>query len=132
MDKIVEIEKDETWRMAEKLFRMAGITPADIDVAEIYDHFTIYVLTALESIGFCKKGEGGPFTEGGRLEWPDWELPLNPSGGNLSEAYIHGMNHVVDGVRQLRGTAPVQVKDAEIALCTSGNAVPTSGLILRK
>lgn len=132
MDKNVDLEKDETWRMGQALFRDAGMAPEDVDVAEIYDHFTIYVLTSLESLGFCKKGEGGPFTEGGRLEWPDGELPTNPGGGNLSEAYIHGMNHVVDGARQLRGTAPVQVEGAEIVLCTSGNAVPTSGLILRR
>ena len=132
VDKIAYIEEDESWHLAQDLYQTAGITPADIDVAEIYDHFTIHVLCALESFGFCKKGEGGPFTEGGRLEWPDGDLPMNPSGGHLSEAYIHGMNHVVDGVRQLRGTAPTQVDDAEIILCTSGNAVPTSGIILRR
>lgn len=132
LDKIADLEKDESWHLAQALYEMAGIGPRDVEVAEIYDHFTIHVLCTLESFGFCKKGEGGPFTEGGRLEWPDGELPLNPSGGNLSEAYIHGMNHVVDGVRQLRGTAPAQVKDADIVLCTSGNAVPTSGVILRR
>ena len=132
VDKIADIEKDESWHVAQDLYQMAGITPSDIDVAEIYDHFTIHVLCALESYGFCKKGEGGPFTEGGRLEWPNGDLPLNPSGGHLSEAYIHGMNHIVDAVRQLRETAPVQVDGAEIILCTSGNALPTSGIILRR
>jgi acetyl-CoA acetyltransferase len=132
LDKIADLEHDESWRLAQALYKTAEIGPKDIDIAEIYDHFTIHVLCALESFGFCKKGEGGPFTEGGRIEWPDGELPLNPSGGHLSEAYIHGMNHVVDAVRQLRGTAPAQVKDAEIVLCTSGNAVPTSGIILRR
>ena len=132
LDKIADLEKDESWHLAQALYEMAGIGPQDVDVSEIYDHFTIHVLCTIESFGFCRKGEGGPFTENGRLEWPDGDLPLNPSGGNLSEAYIHGMNHVVDGVRQLRGTAPAQVKDAEIVLCTSGNAVPTSGVILRR
>ena len=132
VDKIADIEEDESWHLARDLYQTAGITPSDIDVAEIYDHFTIHVLCALESFGFCKKGEGGPFTENGRLEWPHGDLPMNPSGGHLSEAYIHGMNHIVDGVRQLRGTAPAQVDDAEIILCTSGNAVPTSGIILRR
>lgn len=132
LDKIADLEHDESRRVAQTLYQMADITPQDIDVAEIYDHFSIHVLCQLESFGFCKKGEGGPFTEGGRLEWPDGDLPLNPSGGHLSEAYIHGMNHVIDGVRQLRGTAPTQVQDAEIVLCTSGNGVPTSGIILRR
>jgi acetyl-CoA acetyltransferase len=132
LDKIPEIVQDETWQLAEALYGMSGITPSDVDVAEIYDHFTIHVLCALESFGFCKRGEGGPFTEGGRLEWPDGDLPLNTSGGHLSEAYIHGLNLIVDGVRQLRGTAPAQVRDAEIVLCASGNAVPTSGIILRR
>ncbi len=132
LDKVVDLREDEVWRMAQTLFGIAGITPDDVDVAEIYDHFTIHVLCSLESLGFCEKGEGGPFTEGGRLEWPDGELPLNPSGGHLSEAYVHGMNHIVDGVRQLRATAPSQVRDAEIVLCTSGAGIPTSGLILRR
>ena len=132
LDKIPDIVEDETWHLAQSLYGMAGITPDDVDVAEIYDHFTIFVLCALESLGFCKRGEGGPFTEGGRLEWPDGDLPLNPSGGHLSEAYIHGYNLIVDGIRQLRGTAPAQVEDAEIVLCASGNAVPTSGVILRR
>ena len=99
IDKIADLKEDESWHLAQALYQTAGIAPSDIDVAEIYDHFTIHVLCTLESFGFCEKGEGGPFTEGGRLEWPDGDLPLNPSGGHLSEAYIHGMNHVVDAVR---------------------------------
>lgn len=132
LDKIPDVVEDETWHLAQALYRIAGIGPKDVDLVEIYDHFTIHVLCALESLGFCERGEGGPFSEGGRLEWPDGELPLNPSGGHLSEAYIHGVNLIVDGVRQLRGTAPAQVKDAEIVLCSSGNAVPTSGIVLRR
>ncbi len=122
----------ETAACGGDLFRMAGVTPRDIDVAEIYDHFTPGVIMALEAFGFCPVGEGGPFVEGGRLEWPDGDLPLNTHGGNLSEAYIHGFTHIVEGVRQLRGASNCQVKDAELALVSSGNLVPTSALILRR
>ncbi len=123
---------EETAACARALFQMAGVTPADIDVAEIYDHFTPAVIMALEGFGFCGTGEGGPFVEGGRLEWPDGDLPLNTHGGNLSEAYIHGFTHIVEGVRQIRRTSTSQVPDAELVLVSSGNLVPTSALILRR
>ncbi|MBI4295112.1 MAG: lipid-transfer protein [Chloroflexi bacterium] len=125
------LTESEACYAARDLYRMAGVSPQDIDVAEIYDHFTPLVLMAIEDYGFCKKGEGGPFVEGGRIELGG-ELPLNTHGGNLSDAYIHGMTHIIEGVRQLRGTSTAQVKDAELALVTSGNAIPTSALILRR
>ena len=114
-----------------QLYGMAGITPRDIDVAEIYDEMTIAVLVQLEDFGFCKKGEGGPFVEEGRIEIGK-ELPVNTHGGSLSEAYIHGMNHICEGVKQIRGIAVNQVKDAELVLVTAGPVVPTSALILRR
>lgn len=118
--------------IAEDLFRMAQITHADIDIAEIYDEMTIAVIIQLEDYGFCMKGEGGAFVEGGRIQLGG-ELPVNTHGGLLSEAYIHGLNHVVEAVSQLRGDANSrQVKDAEIALCTGVGGATASALILRR
>ncbi|MGR8948502.1 MAG: thiolase C-terminal domain-containing protein [Gammaproteobacteria bacterium] len=99
-------------------FGMAGITHADIDVAEIYDCFTYIVLCQIEDMGFCEKGEGGDFISGGRLR-RDGELPINTHGGLLSEAHIAGMNHIVELVRQLRGVCgDRQIKGAEVGLVT--------------
>ncbi len=99
-----------------KALAQAGITASDIDVAMLYDCFTIVVLLQLEDYGFCKKGESGSFVEGGRIG-PGGTLPVNPSGGLLAEGYGGGMLHVIEAVRQLRGDAGArQVPDAELAL----------------
>ena len=97
---------------------MAGVKPSDVDFVEPYDSFTITVLMALEDLGFCKKGEGGPFVEGGRLA-PGGALPAMTSGGGLS--YNHpgafGVQLLVEAVRQLRGEAGErQVPDAKIGV----------------
>ena len=115
---------------ADELWRQTGLSAKDVDVALLYDHFTFFVLVALESFGFCKLGEGGPFVEGGRIEI-DGELPVNPHGGLLAEGYIHGMNHIVEAVRQLRGEAVNQVKGAEIALYAGAAQEPTAAFLLR-
>jgi len=116
--------------VAARLWEKAGIGPADVDVAEIYDHFTGLVLLSVEDFGFCARGEGGPMAASGALAWPDGVLPTNTHGGSLSEAYIHGLNHVVEGVRQLRGESTCQVEGAETCLVTSAAGVPTSALVL--
>jgi len=116
--------------VATRLWSHAGVGPGDVDVAQIYDHFTGLVLLSLEDFGFCGRGEGGPYAASGALAWPDGALPTNTHGGSLSEAYIHGLNHVVEGVRQLRGESTCQVEGAETCLVTSAAGVPTSALVL--
>jgi acetyl-CoA acetyltransferase len=98
-------------------FAQAGLAPDDVDVAEIYDCFTYCVISQIEQIGFCRKGEGGPFVEGGRIEIGG-ALPVNTHGGLLSEAHgMSGLNHLAEAVRQVRGDAGgTQVADVEVAL----------------
>ena len=105
-----------------KAFAMAGVSPRDVDVAEIYDCFTITVLLTLEDYGFCAKGDGGKFVEDGALEIGG-ALPLNTSGGLLSETGMPGMQLVVEAVRQIRGTAVTQVPDAEIAVVSNQGGI---------
>ena len=111
------------------LWRQSGLAPDDIDTAILYDHFTPYVLMQLEELGFCGRGEAKDFIAGGAIEIGG-KLPLNTHGGQLGEAYIHGMNGIAEAVRQLRGTSVNQVADAQHVLVTAGTGVPTSGLIL--
>lgn len=121
-------------RSGEAAFRMAGIDRKDIDVLGLYDATTYNVITQLEELGFCQRGEGGPFVENGRLAI-DGEFPTNLSGGMLSEVYIQGWTGMPEVVRQLRGDCGErQVKDAEIGLVTNqGGAISChSTLILRR
>ena len=119
--------------VAKDLWERAGVTQKDIDVAQIYENFTGQTLMSIEDHGFCKRGEGGAFVEGGRLEWPDGELPFNTSGGNLAEAYIHGFELVNEAVRQMRGTSTCQVENAEVGLVASGpGASPFTDMIVRR
>jgi acetyl-CoA acetyltransferase len=100
----------------QKAFQTAGIGPKDVDVAFLYDCFTITVLLELEGLGFVPRGEGGPFALEGRMEIGK-DLPVNTHGGLLSQAHLGAMHHVVEATTQLRGEAgPRQVKDAEVGL----------------
>jgi len=112
-----------------QLWAQSGLRAADIDVAILYDHFTPFVLVQLEALGFCGPGEAPGFIADGGIEG-DGRLPVNTHGGQLGEAYIHGMNGINEAVRQLRGTAVNQVAGVEHVLVTAGTGVPTSGLVL--
>jgi acetyl-CoA acetyltransferase len=114
-----------------ELWRQSGLTTDDIDTAVLYDHFTPYVLMQLEELGFCGRGEAPDFIADGAIEIGG-RLPLNTHGGQLGEAYIHGMNGIAEGVRQLRGTSVNQVQDSHNVLVTAGTGVPTSGLVLSR
>ncbi len=115
--------------VANELWSSSGLTPADIQTAVLYDHFTPYVLMQLEEFGFCARGDAKDFIKDGRIEMGG-SLPINPHGGQLGEAYIHGMNGIAEGVRQIRGASVNQVPDVAHVLVTAGTGVPTSGLIL--
>ena len=113
-----------------QLWEQSGLGPDDVDLAILYDHFTPYTLMQLEELGFCGRGEAKDFVrEPGALE-VGGRLPLNTHGGQLGEAYIHGMNGIAEAVRQLRGKSVNQVPGASKVVVTAGTGVPTSGLVL--
>jgi acetyl-CoA acetyltransferase len=116
-------------------WRMAGIAPGDVDVLTLYDPFTIHALMQIEDMGFCEKGEAGPLAEsdGGRaLCFDGGVLPYNTHGGLLSHAYVLGIAHVVEVVRQLRGEAAAQVPSAEIGVYGGYTGPQASTLVLRR
>ena len=134
------MEREDWWYVPhQKLaladaYKMAGVGPKDIDVAQLYDNFTISVLLWFEHGGFCKVGESGAFVEGGRIQLGG-ELPINTAGGNHSESYMEGWLHLVEGVRQMRrACGERQVEDAEVCLVTGrGMALNcANATILRK
>jgi acetyl-CoA acetyltransferase len=114
---------------ARQIWESSGLGPDDIQTAVIYDHFTPFVLPQLEEFGFCKRGEAKDFIANGAIELGG-RLPINTHGGQLGEAYLHGMNGIAEGVRQIRGTAVNQVDNVENVLVTGGTGVPTSALLL--
>ncbi len=117
--------------VAKQLYAMTGLGPSDLEAAVIYDAFSSIVLWQLESFGLCKRGEAKDFIQNGALE-VGGRLPSNTHGGQLSEAYIHGMNGVNEGVRLIRGTSVNQPAKNDCVLVTAGVGVPTSAMILGK
>lgn len=119
--------------IARRLFPKAGITPADVDGCMIYDNFSSNVILQLEDYGFCGIGEGGPFVATGATRVGTGSLPVNTHGGQLAEAFLAGLTHIIEAVEQLRGTAVNQIEGAEVILCTGGAAaIPTSGALLTR
>src|SRR6184192_1432725 len=115
---------------APRAFAMAGLTPAEVDFVTLYDNFTSMVIQQLEDMGFCGRGEGGPFVAGGRIALGG-ALPVNPSGGQLAQAFMLSMNNLCESVRQLRGAAgPRQVKDAEVGLVAGYSGSEHATLLL--
>lgn len=110
-----------------RAYRMAGIGPGDLDVALLYDAFTINTVLFLEDLGFCRKGEGGAFVEGGRIA-PGGGLAVNTSGGGLSYNHpgMYGLLLIVEAVRQLRGECGERQIDAEVALVHGNGGVLSS------
>jgi acetyl-CoA acetyltransferase len=113
--------------VGDQLWAQSGLKPKDVKVAVLYDHFTPFVLVQLEELGFCGPGEARDFISGGAIEIGG-ALPVNTHGGQLGEAYIHGMNGIAEAVRQVRGSSPNQVGYPIVV--TAGTGVPTSGLIV--
>ena len=114
---------------ARQIWETSGLGPGDVATAVLYDHFTPFVLPQLEEFGFCGRGEAKDFIADGVIELGG-RLPINTHGGQLGEAYLHGMNGIAEGVRQVRGTSVNQVPDAAHVLVTGGTGVPTSALML--
>jgi acetyl-CoA acetyltransferase len=123
--------KGPAWACADLLWKNSELTPADVDVAQLYDAFSPLVPLSLEGYGFCERGEGLSFCQDGGISFDGDRLPVNTSGAGMSEAYVHGFNLVTEGVRQLRGTSTAQVDGAQVSLVTSGEGVPTSAILLR-
>jgi acetyl-CoA acetyltransferase len=117
--------------LAPRLYEMAGITPRDVDVAQVYENFSGAVVMSLVEHGLCSPAEATEFCTFKNLSWPHGRLPINTSGGNLAECYMHGLELINEAVRQVRGTSTCQVKDCKISLVASGPAVsPVSDLLL--
>ncbi len=119
-------------RAARDLYTRSGLGPGDVDVALFYDAFTPSVILGLEDWAFCGIGEGGPFVADGNIT-SEGSIPVNPHGGHLAEVYLQGVTHILEAVRQLRGTSCNQLAGAEVALYGSGvGASPGGGVLLRR
>jgi len=117
--------------LAPRLYAQAGVGPGDVDVLQSYENFTGGVMMSIVEHGFCEPGEVNDFFSLDTFRYDGGTLPLNTSGGNLAECYMHGLELITEAVRQLRRTSPCQVEDAHISMVTSGPMVqPVSNLIL--
>jgi acetyl-CoA acetyltransferase len=115
-----------------RALEMAGISLNDLDFAQVYDAYTIMLLLFLESLGFCKKGEGPVFVESGAIAL-DGSMPINTHGGHLSHSYINMATHVVEAIKQLRGEAgPGQIKNAKLGMFEGGSSNLEYVTILRR
>ncbi|MFO8011608.1 MAG: lipid-transfer protein [Dehalococcoidia bacterium] len=124
-------ELPEMKNMAQELFRVAGMSPKDIKAAMLDDLFVPYVPMQLEALGFCGRGEGAAFCEGGDRIRVGGELPLNTDGGSIGQGKLD-TTRIVEAVRQIRGTSPSQIDNADVVLIASGAGGPADGIILRK
>ena len=115
--------------VARQLWETSGLGPDEMDAAILYDHFTPFVLCQLEELGFCDFGEAKEFVREGHLQLGG-RLPTNTHGGQLGEAYLHGMNGIAEGVRLVRGTSVNQPESVGHVVVTAGTGVPTSGMVL--
>lgn len=116
--------------VATSLWKRAGATPDDVHVAQFYENFTGPVLMAIAEMGFCDPDGLNDFVAGTNIRWPDGRLPINTSGGNLGEAYIHGFGNVVEAVRQVRGESTCQVDGVELSLSVSGPGFAPGSAVL--
>src|SRR5207248_2040366 len=116
--------------VARRLWETAEVGPADVDVVQSYEHFTGGVVMALCEHGFFEPEEANEFLTFENLAGPNARLPLNTSGGNLAECYVHGMQLILEAVRQVRGTSTCQVPDVQLSFVNSGASFPTSNLLL--
>ncbi|MCH2173758.1 acetyl-CoA acetyltransferase [Myxococcota bacterium] len=114
----------------EMLWQRAGVGPGDVQVAQFYENFTGPVLMAMAEMGFCAPEEIASFVSNGNIQWPDGNLPINTSGGNLGEAYIHGFENINEAVRQVRGESTCQVEGVELSLSVSGPGFAPGSTIL--
>jgi acetyl-CoA acetyltransferase len=132
MDKAADVSALFSRHLAERLWSMAEMRPSDVDLALLYDAYSPVVLQQLEDFGFCATGESGEFVRSGET-LPTGSIPVNPHGGLLSEGYVHGLNNVLEAVRQLRGNAAThQVPSPQIALCTGfGGSFGSAAILAR-
>ena len=116
--------------VAPNLYRMAGVKPSEVDVLQSYENFTGGVLMSIVEHGFCQPEEANDFLVMDNLLAPGGKLPLNTSGGNLAECYMHGLELQIEAIRQIRGTATSQVKDVDVSMVIAGPMVtPVSNCI---
>lgn len=116
--------------LARDLFARAGVSPQDVDVAQVYENFTGAVVMSLVEHRLCAAEEVGEFCTEANLSWDTGRLPLNTSGGNLAECYMHGIELVIEAARQVRGVSTCQVTDVELALVAGGPVTSPSGSLL--